>query len=255
MRICMLRIAFASVCMLMATCNDAALVDGLVAHWSFNGNADDVTGNGHDGAVVGALLTTDRFGNANSAYSFDGNDYIFVDDSADFTLGNSPFTISVWSRISAYSIDNGYYLMGHDDGPGNTSKWIFFQGNSGISFITTPTGWVNLGAYSFNVGDWYHLAITRDGNLLTAFVNGVKIGESVFSYTIPDPSSSFVIGDAESQHPGRNYRGSLDDVRIYNRALSPNEIQMLSAVPVPAALWLFLSGILSIIGLVKVSNM
>ena len=232
-----------------ASISHAALVDGLIAHWDFNGNANDVTGNGHDGTVHGALLTTDRFGNTNGAYSFDGNDYISIADSGDFNLGNDPFTISAWSKISTFSTDGGYYLMGHDEGPGNRNKWIFFQGNSGISFITTYTGWVNLGSYAFQVGNWHHLAVVRDGNLLSVFVDGVKIGESGFSTTIPDPSASFLIGDAESQHDGRNYRGCIDDVRIYSRALSSVEIQNLATVPIPGAIWLLGSGLAGLIGL------
>ena len=58
---------------------------GLVAHYPFNGNANDESGNGNDGTVNGATLTTDRFGNANKAYSFDGvsnseNMFTFVSD-------------------------------------------------------------------------------------------------------------------------------------------------------------------------------
>ena len=61
------------------------LDSGLVAHYPFNGNANDESGNGNDGTVNGATLTTDRFGNANKAYSFDGvsnseNMFTFVSD-------------------------------------------------------------------------------------------------------------------------------------------------------------------------------
>ena len=58
----------------------AITTEGLVAYYPFNGNANDESTDGHDGTVYGATLTTDRFGNSNSAYSFDGiNDYICVD--------------------------------------------------------------------------------------------------------------------------------------------------------------------------------
>jgi len=59
---------------------------GLVAYWPFNGNANDESGNKNDGIVYGASLTSDRFGNMNSAYNFDGiNDYIFIKDSSILT--------------------------------------------------------------------------------------------------------------------------------------------------------------------------
>ena len=54
--------------------------NGLVGYWGFNGNANDQSGNGNNGTVNGATLTTDRNGNANSAYSFDGNDFIEIAD-------------------------------------------------------------------------------------------------------------------------------------------------------------------------------
>ena len=139
-------------------------------------------------------------------------------------------------------------MMGHDEGPGTTNKWIFFQGNNSISFVTTPSGWVNLGSYDFQVGDWHHLAVQRDGDLLTAFVDGNPIGSAAFTATIPNPAASFLIGDAEGEHPGRNFNGAIDDVRIYSRALSPTEIQELAAVPLPAAIWLFGSGLIGLIG-------
>jgi hypothetical protein len=88
--------------MLIATSTNTALADGLIAHWPLNENTNDVTGNGHDGTTVGAVPTTDRFGNANRAYAFDGNDYITVPDSADFTLGSNPFTITAWSKMGVY---------------------------------------------------------------------------------------------------------------------------------------------------------
>jgi hypothetical protein len=56
--------------------------NGLVGYWPFNGNANDISGNGNNGTVNGATLTTDRFGNTNSAYSFDGNDWISATRSA-----------------------------------------------------------------------------------------------------------------------------------------------------------------------------
>lgn len=57
---------------LFTRCVQADLQEGLIAYFPFNGNANDEAGNGHDGIVYGATLTTDRFGNTNSAYEFDG---------------------------------------------------------------------------------------------------------------------------------------------------------------------------------------
>ena len=71
---------------------------GLVAHYTFDGNADDTTGNGNDGTVIGgATLIADRFGTANSAYEFlDTSEYVEVDDSPDLRFGTGDFSISAW---------------------------------------------------------------------------------------------------------------------------------------------------------------
>jgi hypothetical protein len=70
--------------------------DGLVAYYPFNGNANDISGNGYHGTVNGATLTSDRDGNENNSYSFDGvDDYIFLGKNSDFPISNS-FSISVF---------------------------------------------------------------------------------------------------------------------------------------------------------------
>ena len=70
---------------------------GLVGYWPFNGNANDESGNGNNGTVNGATLTSDRFGNVNSAYDFNGtSDFIDVADNTALRLNSTDFTISVW---------------------------------------------------------------------------------------------------------------------------------------------------------------
>ena len=73
----------------------ANLQNGLVAYYPFCGNADDKSGNNHHGTVNGATLTTDRFGNINRAYSFDGqNDFIEVTNVTNLDLYNTNYTRS-----------------------------------------------------------------------------------------------------------------------------------------------------------------
>lgn len=78
--------------------------DSLVAWYSFNGNANDETSNGNNGTVSGATLTADRFGNANSAYDFDGvDDYIDIGDSSSLDFSDG-LAISTWINCDAFSI-------------------------------------------------------------------------------------------------------------------------------------------------------
>src|SRR5580704_12112208 len=78
------------------------LTNGLVAYYPFNGNANDASGNGNNGMVFGATLATDRFGNANSAYYFDGiSAYITVPLSN--TVFSGDFTASIWFNAIDYT--------------------------------------------------------------------------------------------------------------------------------------------------------
>ena len=80
----------------------ADLNDGLVAYYPFNGNAKDESGNGNHGAVNGATLTEDRFGNIDSAYHFDGNSYIVVPNSPALESPSDQYSVAVWANTEAW---------------------------------------------------------------------------------------------------------------------------------------------------------
>jgi hypothetical protein len=209
--------------------NPVLPTQGLVAYYPFNGNANDESSNNNDGTVYSATLTTDRKGNSNKAYYFNGNSRIEVLDNPIISLSPEQFTITTWVKLNAFSSDGGYYLMGQSEGPGDTRKWIFFVANNGLSFVMTNSGggWITLGSIAFNLEEWYFLAIIRNGNSLSAYVNGNSIGTASVGIATPDINTLFYIGTAESGHPNRVFKGTSDDIRIYNRALSETEIQQL----------------------------
>lgn len=228
---------------LTATTAWANLTTGLIAYYPFNGNANDESGNNHHGAVSGATLTSDRFGNVDSAYNFDGNDRIDVPDHADFTLGANPFTIAAWMQYDPVS---SYYLMGHDEGPGERNKWILWVHSSGFHLHVNGPSFSGYSAVAYGgmtpeAERWYHMVVRRDGTLYTLFLDGSPVASRTESRAIPNPNTTFQMGTAESGHPERVFRGVLDDVRWYNRALSDDEIQDLydwepTIIPVPGAL-------------------
>ena len=151
----------------MAGQTKADLSDGLVAHYSFSGNADDESGNGNDGTVFGATLTTDRFGNPNSAYSFDGiNDYIVLPNESSFDL--TEFSIVMWVKVPDYSKENwliskGFYF-------GNYTMRINEEGSSyagrPIYVHQIPSGNsvspIDLVAVPLN--EYFQIAVTFAGN-------------------------------------------------------------------------------------------
>lgn len=245
-----------SVCVFATTNIQAALTDGLIAYYSFDGSANDMSGNGNNGTVIGATLAQDRLGNSSSAYKFDGNDYISIADSPILSLGSNPFTIALWVNMDVLG---NYYIMGHDEGPGNRNKWILWGGSTDLKLHTNSpsTGgqFPVSSPWSPEINTWYNLAITRTDQNYSLYIDGNQVATGINANNIPDPNAPLLIGSAEGGHPERLFRGSIDDVRIYNRALSQSEITQLAAVPVPAAIWFFISGILGLISSKKLLNL
>ena len=199
---------------------------GLVGWWKFDGDATDSSGNGNDGTVNGATLTTDRHGQANSAYSFDGvDDIIVIPGTADFDTQNP--TISAW----VFSINNpqqGFIFEKTSNGSVNSQYNLFFYGANGITWRTaanlTPTDT----SYVPNITGWFFLTATYDGSLKKIFVNGSeKKTEAWNGQILTGASGVSSIGGYTDNLPQKSsyfFNGSIDDIRIYNRALSESDV-------------------------------
>ena len=198
--------------------------EGLVAYWPFNGNANDESGNGNNGTVHGASLTTDRFGQENKAYHFDGNDYISIPDDTSFTLATKPFALSLWITLDQIG---SYYIMGHDEGGGTTRKWIFWFTGSGLGLHERLNGgyWVINSSWNPEINKWYYINLVRNQNTFSIYIDANLIGSNEDSRSIPDPRASLIIGNAETTN--RMFRGKIDDVRFYSKSLTDNEINLL----------------------------
>jgi hypothetical protein len=224
------------------------LSDGLVAYYPFSGNAGDSSGNGNHGIVYGPLLTTDRFGNANNAFYFDGiNDYIEVldDSTLDFT---NKYSISVWINIPDYSSSLGEPLAG---GFADKSRAILNKPRT--------TGWADGYALKIEMNDtlvysvagnltccnnvyvnsnskpqintWVNYTTTYDGSLLKLFVNGKLVNSKSVQFVHPNSSTSLFLGKSFHTVDLNWYewfKGQIDDVRLYNRELSESEITYLA---------------------------
>jgi len=202
---------------------------GLVSHYPFNGNADDTAGTNHgSGSALGATLTTDQYGADLSAYHFDGSSSISVADSPALSFGGDPFTIAAWVNMEQLG---DYYIMGHDEGEGDTNKWILWGGSNDLKFHINQAGAGGLYAVTTSWAPvakaWYHLAVERSANDFSLYINGEQVAVNSYAGALPDPAAALLIGNAEDGHPERVFRGKIDDVRIYNRALSATELGML----------------------------
>lgn len=210
----------------------ADLDAGLVAHYSFSGNANDLSGNGNHGTVEGAYLTTDRNGKANAAYSFDGfSSRIRVADSATLHLSTS-FTVSSWFLQKSAGAPNVNYSVRIIDKntAGRPDGFDLCAGSLSDKRISCD-------AYPGLVSDrdsefdrWHHLVVTVDGNQGAMYLDGSVVASSS-AMSVPANSLPLIIGAPQDTGYQNHFYGSIDDVRIYNRALSPTEVAQLWEKP------------------------
>jgi uncharacterized delta-60 repeat protein len=200
---------------------------GLVAYYPFTGNANDATGNGFNGTVNGAVPSADRFGSPNSAYDFQGSQNINFTSVPLAQTDN--WTMSVWISPDSLpqagiavgmGMDSGVNFDGMELGisDGNYGQGqLLFGSLSGNAFSS---------GYAFtNTNQWHQALMVRSSGTTSIYVDGVLTAAT--STVTPATPSSFTIGSATS---GDFFLGILDDVRIYNRALSPGDIQQLYAL-------------------------
>ena len=181
---------------------------------TFDGDANDTSGNDNHGIVNGATLTTDRFGNVDSAYLFDGTSpYILI--SNDF---GSTVTISIW--ISKYNdIGEMVWCFGNQ----GTGPDLLVTENK-ISLNTWDSTSNSFGNFVHESNKWYNFVTIISSDNTKQYVNGDLLGAA--SYRSP-AGKDFYISMKESGQGDYAWTGLLDDVRIYDRALSAEEVQAL----------------------------
>jgi hypothetical protein len=217
--------------------------NGLIAFYPFCGNANDNSGNGHDGTVIGATLALDRFGNANSAYYFDGNgDTIILNL---YQQNVTDYSISAWFQ----SDSGGPIVTGERDNTPFTGtrcltldlNWIGGAGNYGkVTFRADGPG-VTIGQYtdsSYGDLNWHHVVGTYSSplgqinpNAFLIYIDGHLVSSTPTASVYPDTANSPINNYLKPMLIGAHYvwspsvfHGSLDDIRIYNRTIDSTEV-------------------------------
>jgi len=202
-----------------------SLTGGVVAHYNFNGDATDGTGNGHDGTVNGALLVPDRFSNPNSAYSFPNPSRIAVPHSPELNFPGGKFTFTVWMKQEAgsnafncilgkdYTQEFGFGTWG-TDGTAPTYPRLTI-GNQ-----LTPSN----NASPINSNTWYHIAVTFDDSKdeVQFFINGLLTETETNTGSITPTTTELGIGSDGKYFD--QFSGVLDDIRIFDHVLTSAEI-------------------------------
>ncbi|MBK8399215.1 MAG: Ig-like domain-containing protein [Leptospiraceae bacterium] len=207
--------------------------EGLVARYDFQGDTKDVSGFGSDGSISGTVTpTSDRFGNSASAYKMPitlGNKITAPDTYA--PMGASPRTLCLWFRTE----------------PGSFSPVPFGYGNQGaglevIAVWLQSENLVRLWGQGADVNAnvtildyvWHHACATNNGTIGQVYVNGRQIASA--GQVLNTVSDGFL--SMGSYLNTREFAGSIDDMRVYNRVLTPGEIKALSGYhPIQVSSW------------------
>ena len=207
----------------------SSLDKGLVAYNPFNGDASDKSWDWNHGKVVGATLAEDRHGKADSAYSFDGvDDHIYVASSHDLKEIKS-VSVSLWMKVNGKQnrSENGYNSIVARWGKGRQSFWVGTgSGGTHISGFVWPNVTPQV-QKEFNRNIWLHVVYAHDSTGEVAlFFNGERVVHKNVKMELKTFDEPLIFGAVEH---GRKafFKGSIDDVRIYNRALSAEEVKAL----------------------------
>jgi hypothetical protein len=212
---------------------------GLIGSWPFNGNANDESPNSNHGMVNGATLTADRFGTTSSAYYFDGiDDYIDLGNDPALDRFNTDFTISAWINPNTVTPEYGrpiftnrlngggseFYIEGQlNNKPGNLG-FVIYDG-SGYSHSYSPT--------AIGINDGFHhvvMVYQHNGssqNICELYIDNILVERTTGMRNIVQPNVNTYIGYMLTFENNRHFKGVIDDIFLYNRAIDQNEIDSL----------------------------
>ena len=196
---------------------------GLSALYTFDegsgATAYDTSGNGNNGIINGATWTAGKYG---SALSFNGtNNYVSISNSLP---AFSEFTCAAWVQVADLSANRGIFTSGGFNSSGfrfrvnkDGSVWLMVAGGGNYNTVLTATGVIQSGSF-------YHISVTgKSGQYMRVYVNGVLAKEKITTQTVDTPTAHGYIGTSWSTS-SELMNGIIDDIRIYNRALSDQEI-------------------------------
>ncbi len=214
---------------------------GLVGAWSFNENAGtvaaDASGNGRTGTIRQAIwVAGGRYG---AALAFDGiNDWVTVTDHASLRL-TAGVTVEAWVKPG---VMGGWETVVMKERGAAAHSYALYAHDGGSLPEGAPVPSANVrvagdhrtlrGTSAVSSGVWSHLAMTYDGAMLRLFVNGVEVASRAQSGPMDTGAGALRIGGNNSW-TGEFFQGQIDEVRIYNRALSQPEIVTDMNTPIP----------------------
>ncbi len=202
-----------------------SLQNGLVAWYPFEGNASDMSGNGNHGTVNGATLGTDRHGQVNRSYIFDGiDDNIVIQEINSFEA--QKHTLSVWVFAQQWHGD----IMSKD-GEASQRQWLIGSAPANGEIIahvwTSSSFYQGKSIFSLKPNQWNNIIQIWNSSSLALYINGFLQSETQTFGSLALGDQPIRIGGGAPESFPLWFNGSIDDIRIYDRALSAEEIRLL----------------------------
>lgn len=210
------------------------LQNGLVGWWKFDGNANDSSGYNNNGTVYNATLTTDRLGYAQRAYTFSGATNSYIDAGTNSSLSFSgDFSLSAWINPTSYHT-TGYYGLKNEflaRGPASTYNYALQAADATTVQFIKRTGAEGLQFYTFSnvpslTNKWTLVTATIHGSTLSLYINGSLFGTQTVGTIGPGANDTLYLGSV-SGNSEMAFTGSVDEIRIYNRAINATEAKTL----------------------------
>jgi len=197
-------------------------VYGLQCYYPFNGNGNDAGSLSNHLTNNGAVLTTDRFGTPDAAYSFNGSSQYLIRNTPSFTFNpTSTFTVSLWHNRNTSSVV-GIPIMHATNAAGNFI-WIFQTGATNMQFGTNKQQSAWIWAQSTSTTNvWTHIVLVYNAGAMTLYKDNVAVATGTFNHTgVTSATLPLYIGRGIG---GSYFNGKIDDIGIWNRCLSACEI-------------------------------
>ncbi len=193
---------------------------GLVSWWRSENDANDFTSGNNGTLINGATFSPGKVG---QAFSFDGvDDYVIIASSANLTL-TSAVSVELWFNASSQAANQ--VLASRVDGVGQGWQ-VDYTANGGMNFwIGTGGIWARASTSSPSSNTWHHVAGTWDGSIIRLYVDGVEVNSTAKTGAISASATEITIGTYNADLTAGYFKGLIDEVDIYNRALSASEIQ------------------------------
>jgi len=207
--------------------SECSITDGLVGWYPLRKNANDYSGSGYNGTVSGAVVSTNRFSESGS-YSFDGiDDYINLN--RNLLTYPENFTVSLWVYNDISGTES--YVRIFDGGQSSSPQYGFAVVCTATDqsidytyiFLTTNNSLKQI-LFTIPNSTWTYITLIKNGTLIQIYINGMYFNQNTLTQSEYRRDISTYIGGRTT---ASNFKGKIDDVRIYDRALTEKEIALL----------------------------